>query len=77
MWELPPNGQGVAALLALNILDGLDVAGADRELRTHWQIEAIKLGFADAHAYVADPVGRRRCRWPGCSIPATRRPAGR
>ena len=56
VWELPPNGQGVAALLALNILDGLDVPGASRELRTHWQIEAVKLGFADAHAYVADPT---------------------
>jgi gamma-glutamyltranspeptidase/glutathione hydrolase len=56
IWELPPNGQGVAALLALNVLDGLDIAGADRELRTHWQIEAVKLGFADAHAYVADPA---------------------
>jgi gamma-glutamyltranspeptidase/glutathione hydrolase len=56
IWELPPNGQGVAALLALNILDGLDIAGADRELRTHWQIEALKLAFADAHAYVADPA---------------------
>jgi gamma-glutamyltranspeptidase/glutathione hydrolase len=55
VWELPPNGQGVAALLALNILDGMDVAAANRELRTHWQIEAVKLGFADAHAYVADP----------------------
>jgi gamma-glutamyltranspeptidase/glutathione hydrolase len=55
VWELPPNGQGVAALLALNILDGLDIAGAGRDLRTHWQIEAVKLGFADAHAYVGDP----------------------
>jgi gamma-glutamyltranspeptidase / glutathione hydrolase len=55
VWELPPNGQGVAALLALNILAGMDVPAADRELRTHWQIEAVKLGFADAHAYVADP----------------------
>jgi len=56
VWELPPNGQGVAALLALNMLDGMDVAAASRELRTHWQIEAVKLGFADAHAYVADPA---------------------
>jgi gamma-glutamyltranspeptidase/glutathione hydrolase len=55
VWELPPNGQGVAALLALSILDGMDLAGATPELRRHWQIEAMKLGFADAHAYVADP----------------------
>lgn len=46
--ELPPNGQGFAALEALAILDGL--AGH----RLHEQIEAMKLGFADAHAYVAD-----------------------
>lgn len=60
VWELPPNGQGIAALLALGILDGFDLAGTDLagtglEQRLHWQIEATKLGFADAHAYVADP----------------------
>ncbi|HET8683189.1 MAG TPA: gamma-glutamyltransferase family protein [Micromonosporaceae bacterium] len=55
VWELPPNGQGIAALLALGILDGFDLAGADLEQRLHWQVEAVKLGFADAHAYVADP----------------------
>jgi gamma-glutamyltranspeptidase/glutathione hydrolase len=52
VWELPPNGQGVAALLALNILDGLDPTAEDG---VHLQIEAMKLAFADAHAYVADP----------------------
>ncbi len=55
VWELPPNGQGLAALLALGILDGLDLAGAAPERRWHAQIEAMKLGFADAHAHVADP----------------------
>jgi gamma-glutamyltranspeptidase/glutathione hydrolase len=55
VWELPPNGQGVAALLALNILDGVDLGAMPAEERLHWQIEAIKLGFADAHAYLADP----------------------
>lgn len=55
VWELPPNGQGIAALLALGILDGLPIADATPEQRLHWQIEAMKLGFADAHAYVADP----------------------
>jgi len=55
VWELPPPGQGLAALIALGILDGLDVAGAPAELRRHWQVEAMKLGFADAHAHVADP----------------------
>ncbi len=56
VWELPPNGQGVAALIALGILDGMDVARRVAGERLHWQIEAMKLGFADAHAYVADPA---------------------
>ncbi|GLY25453.1 gamma-glutamyltransferase family protein [Micromonospora sp. NBRC 101691] len=55
VWELPPNGQGIAALLALNVLDGVDLAALPLAERLHWQIEAVKLGFADAHAYVADP----------------------
>ncbi|MFF5234295.1 gamma-glutamyltransferase family protein [Dactylosporangium sp. NPDC000521] len=52
VWELPPNGQGIVALQALGILDGFG-AGGDGDL--HRQIEAVKLGFADAHAYVGDP----------------------
>jgi len=55
VWELPPNGQGVATLLALRILDGLDLSGASGQERRHAQIEAMKLAFADTHAYVADP----------------------
>lgn len=55
VWELPPNGQGVAALLALQMLDASDLAGASDLERRHVQIEAMKLAFADAHAYVADP----------------------
>jgi gamma-glutamyltranspeptidase/glutathione hydrolase len=57
VWEIPPNGQGIAALQALAMLDGLPA----RELppldsgRLHLQIEAMKLAFADAYAYVADP----------------------
>jgi gamma-glutamyltranspeptidase/glutathione hydrolase len=41
--------------MALAILDGLPVSSATDEQRRHWQIEAMKLAFADAHAYVADP----------------------
>jgi gamma-glutamyltranspeptidase/glutathione hydrolase len=57
VWECPPNGQGLVALLALGILDGLDLAAlpglsADR---WHFIIEAVRLAFADALAYVADP----------------------
>ncbi|HEY9481818.1 MAG TPA: gamma-glutamyltransferase family protein, partial [Micromonosporaceae bacterium] len=55
VWEIPPNGQGIAALAALGILDGFNFATASAEQRMHLQIEAVKLGFADAHAYVADP----------------------
>lgn len=55
VWELPPNGQGLAALLALHILDGADLAALPLVERLHRQIEAVKLGFADAHAHVADP----------------------
>ncbi|GIJ78044.1 gamma-glutamyltranspeptidase / glutathione hydrolase [Micromonospora phaseoli] len=56
VWELPPNGQGLAALLALGILDGFEPGEPGEPARwTHRQIEAVKLGFADAHAHVADP----------------------
>lgn len=50
VWELPPNGQGLAALLALGVLDGLELADVPLADRLHRQIEAVKLGFADAHA---------------------------
>ncbi|MFV2099494.1 gamma-glutamyltransferase family protein [Micromonospora sp. LOL_024] len=53
VWELPPNGQGLAALLALGILNGFEPGEPTRW--THRKIEAVKLGFADAHAQVADP----------------------
>ncbi len=55
VWELPPNGQGIAALSALGILDGLDLEAMPLERRLHAQIEAMKLGYADAHAFVGDP----------------------
>ncbi len=56
VWEIPPNGQGIAALVALGILDGLDLpARRDDERGLHLQIEAMKLGFADAHRFVGDP----------------------
>ena len=54
--EIPPNGQGIAALMALGILDQFDVAdlpvdGIDSQ---HLQIEAMKLAFADVYRYVAE-----------------------
>jgi gamma-glutamyltranspeptidase/glutathione hydrolase len=55
--ELPPNGQGLTALLALNILECFDLAGLadDPAAIVHLQIEAIKLAFADRNRYIADP----------------------
>jgi gamma-glutamyltranspeptidase/glutathione hydrolase len=55
--EIPPNGQGIAALIALGILDKFDVAGlpVDGVDSQHLQIEAMKLAFADTYKYVAEP----------------------
>lgn len=55
--EIPPNGQGIAALMALGILDHVDLGGlgADDVATQHLQIEAMKLAFADVYRYVADP----------------------
>jgi gamma-glutamyltranspeptidase/glutathione hydrolase len=57
LWECPPNGQGLVALLALNILSGYDLAELDplSPQRIHLQTEALRLAFADAHRYIADP----------------------
>ena len=55
--EIPPNGQGIAALIALGILDQFDVAGlaVDSVDSQHLQIEAMKLAFADVYKFVAEP----------------------
>jgi gamma-glutamyltranspeptidase / glutathione hydrolase len=55
--EIPPNGQGLAALLALNIAERFDLAalGYGTVDYYHALMEAMKLGFADAQAYIADP----------------------
>ena len=54
--EIPPNGQGIAALIALGILDKFDLAGlpVDGVDSQHLQIEAMKLAFADVYRYVAE-----------------------
>ncbi len=58
IWECPPNGQGLAALLALNIVEGFHVSEMDPlgPERLHLLIEAMRLAFADARWYVADPA---------------------
>jgi len=55
--EMPPNGQGIAALIAVGILRHFDIAGLDPDgvESQHLQIEAMKLAFADTYRYVADP----------------------
>ena len=55
VWEIPPNGQGLAALIGLNILEGFELDRTVSAGQYHQQIEAIKLAFADAHRYIADP----------------------
>lgn len=55
--EIPPNGQGLAALVGLGVLRHFDLPSMepDDPRCLHLQIEAVKLGFADAHRHVADP----------------------
>lgn len=52
VWEIPPNGQGLVALLALNILKGFDFTEKDCVHTYHKQLEAIKLAFTDGHKYI-------------------------
>ena len=56
--EIPPNGQGIAALIALGILKKFDLAALplDSADSQHLQIEAMKLAFADVYRYVAEPA---------------------
>ena len=53
--EIPPNGQGVAALMALNILKEFSFPEKDSPVTCHRQLEAMKMAFADALACVTDP----------------------
>ena len=55
--EIPPNGQGLAALMMLGIIKHLPVTdhAVDSSMWVHLQLEAMKLAFADAHRYIADP----------------------
>ena len=53
--EIPPNGQGIAALMALNILKEFEFPEKESVLTVHRQIEAMKLAFSDAFGFVTDP----------------------
>ncbi len=59
--EIPPNGQGIAALSALGMLEHFDLAGLgpDHPDAWHLPIEAMKLAFADVHDHVGDAAGMR------------------
>jgi gamma-glutamyltranspeptidase/glutathione hydrolase len=52
----PPSSGGSTVGEALNILEGFDLAGAQRELALHWMLEASKLSFADRNVYLGDPA---------------------
>jgi gamma-glutamyltranspeptidase / glutathione hydrolase len=58
VYECPPNGQGITALIALNLLEGFDLGTLDplSTERMHLMIEALRLAFAEARWYVADPT---------------------
>ena len=58
VYECSPNGQGLAALIALNIVEDCDFAELPRRSpeRFHAMIEAVRLGFAETRAHVADPA---------------------
>ncbi|GHU88237.1 gamma-glutamyltransferase [Spirochaetia bacterium] len=55
VWELPPNGQGVTALMALNILKEFQFCQRESADTFHKQWEAMKLAFSDALAHITDP----------------------
>jgi len=58
VWECPPNGQGLAALIALNLLSGFELDGQDPlgPDRLHLLVESMRLAFADSRWFVADPA---------------------
>jgi len=55
VWEVPPNSQGLIALMALNILKGFTFESMAAIETSHRQIEALKLAFMDGKAFITDP----------------------
>ncbi|MBV7330788.1 gamma-glutamyltransferase family protein [Chloroflexi bacterium TSY] len=58
LYELPPNGHGLATVLAANLATGYDLAAMSEVDRLHVMIECMRLGFADAQQWVCDPLLR-------------------
>ncbi|KEO84865.1 gamma-glutamyltransferase family protein [Tumebacillus flagellatus] len=54
VWEIPPNGHGIVALMALNLLKGFDFTERETVQAYHTAIEATKLAFADGQKYITD-----------------------
>lgn len=55
VWEIPPNGQGIIALMGLNTMKHLDVKSYGTVETLHKQFEAMKLAFTDGLHYISDP----------------------
>jgi len=56
LYECPPNGQGLAAIMAARIAEGFNLAEMDTVQRTHTLIDCMRLGFAEALKWVSDPL---------------------
>ncbi len=54
VWEIPPNGAGLTALMALNIMDGYHFTNRNDAEMVHVQLEAMKLAYMDAKQYITD-----------------------
>ncbi|MDH4574146.1 gamma-glutamyltransferase family protein [Salinicola acroporae] len=52
VWEIPPNGQGMVALMALRMMEGFDVTVRDDPWLLHRQLEAMKLAYTDGHHHI-------------------------
>ena len=59
VWEIPPSGQGLIALMTLKILEGFEFDHRDSYSTWHRQIEAMKLAYADGLHYITDPEHMR------------------
>ncbi len=59
VWEIPPSGQGLIALMTLNIVQGYTFDQRDSQLTWHRQLEAMKKAYADGLHYITDPEHMR------------------